>query len=146
MIKVVFVIGVDVKNMIGKILGKIVVVRLMKDGVIVDYDMIIDLLKYIMKKVVKSIGMLFRKLNVVVCIFLGLIVVECCVISDVVKNCGVKNVYLIEELVVVVIGVDLLVDELVVNVVVDIGGGMIEVVIIFFGGVVFCYFIRIGGD
>lgn len=44
--------------------------------------------------------------------------------------------YLIEELFVVVIGVNLLVWELIGSMVVDIGGGMIEVVIIFFGGIV----------
>lgn len=49
---------------------------------------------------------------------------------------GVCDVYFIEELFVVVIGVNLFVWELIGSMVVDIGGGIIEVVIIFLGGIV----------
>lgn len=132
--------------MIGKTPGKIVAVRPMKDGVIADYDMTTDLLKHIMKKAGKSIGMTFRKPNVVVCTPSGSTAVERRAISDAVKNCGAKNVHLIEEPVAAAIGADLPVDEPVANVVVDIGGGTTEVAIISFGGVVSCHSIRIGGD
>ncbi|MCO4851005.1 cell shape-determining protein MreBH [Bacillus vallismortis] len=144
--KAVLAIGTDAKNMIGKTPGKIVAVRPMKDGVIADYDMTTDLLKHIMKKAAKSIGMSFRKPNVVVCAPSGSTAVERRAISDAVKNCGAKNVHLIEEPVAAAIGADLPVDEPVANVVVDIGGGTTEVAIISFGGVVSCHSIRIGGD
>lgn len=144
--KAVLAIGTDAKNMIGKTPGKIVAVRPMKDGVIADYDMTTDLLKHIMKKAGKSIGMTFRKPNVVVCTPSGSTAVERRAISDAVKNCGAKNVHLIEEPVAAAIGADLPVDEPVANVVVDIGGGTTEVAIISFGGVVSCHSIRIGGD
>ncbi|AHZ15404.1 cell shape-determining protein MreBH [Bacillus sp. NEAU-CP5] len=144
--KAVLAIGTDAKNMIGKTPGKIVAVRPMKDGVIADYDMTTDLLKHIMKKAGKKIGMTFRKPNVVVCTPSGSTAVERRAISDAVKNCGAKNVHLIEEPVAAAIGADLPVDEPVANVVVDIGGGTTEVAIISFGGVVSCHSIRIGGD
>lgn len=144
--KAVLAIGTDAKNMIGKTPGKIVAVRPMKDGVIADYDITTDLLKHIMKKAGKSIGMSFRKPNVVVCTPSGSTAVERRAISDAVKNCGAKNVHLIEEPVAAAIGADLPVDEPVANVVVDIGGGTTEVAIISFGGVVSCHSIRIGGD
>lgn len=144
--KAVLAIGADAKNMIGKTPGKIIAVRPMKDGVIADYDMTTDLLKHIMKKAAKSIGMSFRKPNVVVCTPSGSTAVERRAISDAVKNCGAKNVHLIEEPVAAAIGADLPVDEPVANVVVDIGGGTTEVAIISFGGVVSCHSIRIGGD
>lgn len=144
--KAVLAIGTDAKSMIGKTPGKIVAVRPMKDGVIADYDMTTDLLKHIMKKAGKKIGMTFRKPNVVVCTPSGSTAVERRAISDAVKNCGAKNVHLIEEPVASAIGADLPVDEPVANVVVDIGGGTTEVAIISFGGVVSCHSIRIGGD
>ncbi|MEG9461910.1 cell shape-determining protein MreBH [Bacillus amyloliquefaciens] len=144
--KAVLAIGTDAKSMIGKTPGKIVAVRPMKDGVIADYDMTTDLLKHIMKKAGKKIGMTFRKPNVVVCTPSGSTAVERRAISDAVKNCGAKNVHLIEEPVAAAIGADLPVDEPVANVVVDIGGGTTEVAIISFGGVVSCHSIRIGGD
>ncbi|WP_259425439.1 cell shape-determining protein MreBH [Bacillus velezensis] len=144
--KAVLAIGTDAKSMIGKTPGKIVAVRPMKDGVIADYDMTTDLLKHIMKKAGKKIGMTFRKPSVVVCTPSGSTAVERRAISDAVKNCGAKNVHLIEEPVAAAIGADLPVDEPVANVVVDIGGGTTEVAIISFGGVVSCHSIRIGGD
>ena len=144
--KAVLAIGTDAKSMIGKTPGKIIAVRPMKDGVIADYDMTTDLLKHIMKKAGKKIGMTFRKPNVVVCTPSGSTAVERRAISDAVKNCGAKNVHLIEEPVAAAIGADLPVDEPVANVVVDIGGGTTEVAIISFGGVVSCHSIRIGGD
>ncbi|QBK09010.1 rod shape-determining protein [Bacillus velezensis] len=144
--KAVLAIGTDAKSMIGKTPGKIVAVRPMKDGVSADYDMTTDLLKHIMKKAGKKIGMTFRKPNVVVCTPSGSTAVERRAISDAVKNCGAKNVHLIEEPVAAAIGADLPVDEPVANVVVDIGGGTTEVAIISFGGVVSCHSIRIGGD
>lgn len=45
-----------------------------------------------------------------------------------------------------VIGVGLKVEELEGNMVVDIGGGILEIVVIFLGGIVIVKFIRIGGD
>ncbi len=77
--------------------------------------------------------MTFRKPNVVVCTPSGSTAVERRAISDAVKNCGAKNVHLIEEPVASAIGADLPVDEPVANVVVDIGGGTTEVAIISFG-------------
>ncbi len=77
--------------------------------------------------------MTFRKPNVVVCTPSGSTAVERRAISDAVKNCGAKNVHLIEEPVAAAIGADLPVDEPVANVVVDIGGGTTEVAIISFG-------------
>lgn len=39
-------VGLEVWDMIGRILVSIVVIWLMKDGVIVDYDMIVVMMKY----------------------------------------------------------------------------------------------------
>ena len=49
--------GSEAKEMIGKTPGKIVAIRPMKDGVIADYDMTTDLLKQIMKKQEKILGL-----------------------------------------------------------------------------------------
>ncbi|MFS0654281.1 rod-share determining protein MreBH [Bacillus sp. 179-C3.3 HS] len=144
--KTVLAVGSEAKDMIGKTPGKIVAIRPMKDGVIADYDMTTDLLKKVMKKAGKNIGFTFRKPTVVVCAPSGSTAVERRAISDAVKNCGAKQVHLIEEPVAAAIGADLPVDEPVANVVVDIGGGTTEVAIISFGGVVSCHSIRIGGD
>ncbi|WP_108670479.1 rod-share determining protein MreBH [Peribacillus acanthi] len=144
--KNVLAVGQEAKDMIGKTPGKIVAVRPLKDGVIADFDITTQMLKHIMKKAGKKIGLSIRKPVVVVCTPSGSTSVERRAIHDSVKNCGAKHVHLIEEPVAAAIGSDLPVDEPIANVIVDIGGGTTEVAIISFGGIVSCNSIRIGGD
>ncbi|WP_077211605.1 rod-share determining protein MreBH [Bacillus dakarensis] len=144
--KKVLAVGHEAKMMIGKTPGRIVAIRPLKDGVIADYEVTTEMLKAIMKKVSKNIGMTLRKPNVVVCTPSGSTSVDRRAIQDAVRNAGAKKVILIEEPVAAAIGAGLPVDEPVANVVVDIGGGSTEVAIISFGGVVACHSIKVGGD
>ena len=144
--KQVLAVGTEAKNMIGKTPGRIVAIRPLKDGVIADYDVTTSMLKMIVKKASRKMGVSLRKPIVVVCTPSGSTSVERRAIQDAVRNCGAKHVHLIEEPVAAAIGADLPVDEPVANVIVDIGGGTTEVAIISFGGVVSCNSIRLGGD
>jgi rod shape-determining protein MreB and related proteins len=142
----VIAIGLEAKSMIGKTPGNIAAIRPLKDGVIADFDITTEMLRQIMRKISKQLGMAVRKPNVVVCTPSGATSVERRAIQDAVRNSGAKTVHLIEEPVAAAIGADLPVDEPVANVIVDIGGGTTEVAIISYGGVVTCNTIRIGGD
>ncbi|PLR77102.1 rod shape-determining protein [Bacillus sp. V3-13] len=144
--KNVLAVGKEAKDMIGKTPGKIVAIRPLKDGVIADFDVTTEMLKNVIKKASKKIGLAIRKPNVVVCTPSGSTSVERRAIHDAVRNAGAKKVHLIEEPVAAAIGAGLPVDEPVANVIVDIGGGTTEVAIISFGGVVACHSIRIAGD
>jgi rod shape-determining protein MreB and related proteins len=139
-------VGLEAKAMIGKTPGKITAIRPLKNGVIADYDITSELLKYIIGKASSRMGLTIRKPNVVICTPAGSTSVDKRAIQDAAKNAGAKKVFLIEEPVAAAIGAGLPVDEPVANVVVDIGGGSTEVAIISFGGVVACHSIRIGGD
>lgn len=142
----VLAVGTEAKAMIGKTPGNIVAIRPLKDGVIADFDITSQMLKAVMKKVSKLMGISIRKPIVVVCAPSGSTSVERRAIEDAVKSCGTKQVHIIEEPVAAAIGADLPVEEAIANVVVDIGGGTTEVAIISFGGVVSCHSIRVGGD
>ncbi|PLR81758.1 rod shape-determining protein [Bacillus canaveralius] len=144
--KNILAVGKEAKEMIGKTPGKIVAIRPLKDGVIADFDVTTEMLKNVMRKASKKIGLTIRKPNVVVCTPSGSTSVERRAIHDAVRNAGAKKVHLIEEPVAAAIGAGLPVDEPVANVIVDIGGGTTEVAIISFGGVVACHSIRIAGD
>lgn len=139
-------VGHEAKEMVGKTPEKIIAIRPLKEGVIADFDVTTDMLKYVLKKAAKKMGFGLRKPNVVVCIPSGSNSVERRAIEDAVRNAGAKKIALIEEPVAAAIGAGLPVDEPVANVVVDIGGGSTEVAIISFGGVVACHSIKIGGD
>jgi len=142
----VLAVGNEAKLMVGKTPENIVAIRPLKDGVIADYEVTTDLLKHIMKKASKKLGTPLRKPSVVICTPSGSTSVERRAISDAVKQCGAKDVQLIEEPVAAAIGADLSVEEPVANVIVDIGGGTTEVAIISFGGIVSSHSIRVGGD
>ena len=144
--KQVVAVGAEAKEMVGKTPQNIVPIRPLRDGVIADYDVTAQMLRELLKKVSKKIGMSMRKPSVVVCTPSGSTSVERRAIHNAVTSYGAKQVHLIEEPVAAAIGSDLPVDEPVANVVVDIGGGTSEVGIISFGGVVSCNSVRIGGD
>lgn len=144
--KQVIAVGTEAKQMIGKTPRKVLPVRPLKDGVIADYDLTTAMLKAMLKKVSKRLGLSMRKPTVVICIPSGSTAVERRAIHDAVKGYGAKYVHLIEEPIAAAIGAGLPVEDPVANVIVDIGGGTSEVAIISFGGVVTCHSIRMGGD
>ncbi|MGE7921031.1 rod-share determining protein MreBH [Viridibacillus sp. NPDC093762] len=142
----VIAIGTEAKNMIGKTPANIQAIRPLRDGVIADFDMTTEMIKVIMQKVGKIIGGSIRKPSVIVCTPSGATSVERLAIKDAVKQCGAKEVFLIEEPVAAAIGADLPVSEPIASVIVDIGGGTTEVGIISFGGVVTSNTMKLGGD
>lgn len=144
--KQVVAVGLEAKEMVGKTPKNIIPIRPLKDGVIADYDVTAQMLKELLKKVSKKLGMSMRKPTVVVCTPSGSTSVERRAIHNAVTSYGAKQVHLIEEPVAAAIGADLPVDEPIANVVVDIGGGTSEVGIISFGGIVSCNSVRTAGD
>lgn len=82
----VLVVGEEVKKMIGRILGNIVVIRFLRDGVILDYDVIEKMLKFFIDKIVdkKGFGRFFM-LRIMVCVLIGVIEVEKRVVEDVMR-------------------------------------------------------------
>ncbi|MFG3614235.1 rod-share determining protein MreBH [Rummeliibacillus stabekisii] len=138
--------GTEAKEMVGKTPIAIQAVRPLKDGVIADFDMTTALIKSMMEKAAKIMGSSLRKPNVVVCTPAGATSVERLAIQDAVRQCGAKEVFLIEESVAAAIGADLPVSDPIASVIVDIGGGTTEVGIISFGGIVTSNTLKLGGD
>jgi len=144
--KKVVAVGAEAKEMIGKTPRNIVPIRPLKEGVIADYDVTAQMLKELLKRVSKKMGLSVRKPTVIVCTPTGSTAVERRAIHNAIASYGAKNIHIIEEPVAAAIGSDLPVDEPIANVIVDIGGGTAEVGIISFGGVVSSNSVRIGGD
>lgn len=138
--------GKEAKEMIGKTPMTIKAMRPLKDGVIADFNMTTAMIKAMMEKASKKIGSSLRKPNVVVCTPSGATSVERLAIQDAIKQCGAKEVYLIEEPVAAAIGAELPVSDPIASVIVDIGGGTSEVGIISFGGIVTSNTMKLGGD
>ena len=140
----VLAVGNSAKEMIGRTPGSIVSVRPLKDGVIADFDTTAIMLKYFIKKAVKS-G-IFSKPRVVVCIPSGVTEVERRAVEDAARQAGAKDVELIEEPMAAAIGANLPVSEPTGSMVVDIGGGTSEVAVISLGDIVAACSVRVAGD
>lgn len=132
------------KKCYGRTPEQIKAVRPLKDGVIADFTATQLMLKNIIKKV--SARYNIGKPKVVVGVPSGITEVEERAVEESVLQAGAKEVYLIEEPMAAAIGSNLEVGEPSGNMIVDIGGGTTEVVVISLGGIVVSHSIRIAGD
>lgn len=137
-------VGDSAKSMIGRTPGDIVAIRPMRDGVIADYNITLTMLKYFIKKTVKT--SLFSKPRVVICVPSGVTEVEKRAVEEATYQAGGSEVLLIEEPMAAAIGANLPVEEPYGSMVVDIGGGTSEVAVISLGGIVTSRSLRMAGD
>ena len=84
--KKVLAVGKEAKEMIGKTPEKIAVIRPLKDGVIADYEITTEMLRFIIQKASKSLGFSFRKPNVMVCTPAGSTSVDRRAIQDAIRQ------------------------------------------------------------
>ncbi len=137
-------VGEEAKKMIGRTPGNIVAVRPMKDGVIADFDVTEEMLRYFITKAHKRTRLV--RPRIIICVPSGVTEVEKRAVLDAAQQAGARKAYLIEEPMAAAIGADLPVNEPAGNMIVDIGGGTTEVAVISLGGIVSSTSIRIGGD
>lgn len=140
----VLAVGEEAKQMIGRTPGNIIAIRPMKDGVIADFDVTQNMLKYFIAKAIGTRS--FVRPRVVVAVPSGVTEVEKRAVIDATLQAGAREAYLIEEPMAAAIGAGLPVHEPTGNMVVDIGGGTTEVAVISLGGIVTSRSIRVGGD
>jgi rod shape-determining protein MreB len=137
-------VGADAKRMIGRTPGHILAVRPLKDGVIADFDVAEQMLRYFIQKVHRRRHL--AKPRIVVAVPSGLTGVEQSAVKEACHQAGARRVYIFEEPLAAAIGAGLPVNEPTGNMIVDIGGGTTEVAVISLGGIVASESIRVGGD
>lgn len=137
-------VGNEGKNMIGRTPGNIVAIRPMKDGVIADFEVTEEMLRYFIHKVHNRKRLVWPR--VAVCVPSGITAVEKRAVTESAMQAGAKKVYTIEEPMAAAIGAGLPVQEPQGCMIVDIGGGTTEVAVISLGGIVFCKSVRVAGD
>ncbi len=137
-------VGLEAKQMIGRTPGHIQAIRPLKDGVIADFDICEEMLRYFIQKV--SPGRWIAKPRIVICVPSGITGVERRAVQDAAEFAGARKALIIEEPMAAAIGAGLPVHEPTGNMIVDIGGGTTEVAVISLGGIVACQSVRIGGD
>jgi len=139
-------IGREAKRMVGKTPSNIVATRPLVDGVVSDFEITEQMLKYFIDKVHKGHFTLFPRPRVLVGIPSGVTEVEKRAVIDATINAGAREAYLIDEPMAAAIGARLPVQEAAGNMIVDIGGGTTDIAIISLGGIVVSRNLRIAGD
>jgi len=144
--KQVLTIGDEAKKMVGRTPAHIVAVRPLSDGVISDFEITEQMLKYFIQKTNTGRWSLSPRPRVIIGVPYGVTEVERRAVEEAAKNAGAREVYLIEEPMAAAIGARIPIQEAKGNMIVDIGGGTCEVAMIALGGVVASRSLRIAGD
>lgn len=137
-------IGSEAKSMLGRTPYEIEAVRPMRDGVIADFDLVEQMLKYFIRKVQKY--PFFIRPRACIGVPSGITEVEKRAVVDSAESAGCREVYLVAEPMASAIGMDIPVGDPSGNMVIDIGGGTAEIAVIALYGMVCDTSVRIGGD
>jgi rod shape-determining protein MreB len=139
-------IGLEAKKMIGRTPAHIVATRPLRSGVISDFEVTEQMLKYFIEKAQKKRFLLNPRPRIIVGVPWGVTEVEKKAVIDAGKSAGAREVFLIEEPMAAALGARLPIQEAGGNFIVDIGGGTCEVAVISLGGIVLAKSLRIAGD
>ena len=146
MAKQIMAVGQEAKIMLGKTPGQIEVIRPMKDGVIADFHVTEEMIKYFIKKAAKQVKLMSIPPTIVICVPCGSTQVERRAIKESALAAGARRVEIVEEAMAAALGAGLPFSSPQASMVVDIGGGTTEVGVVSLGGLVYADSIRIAGD
>ncbi len=139
-------IGKEAKRMVGKTPSHIVATRPLVDGVVSDFEVTQQMLRYFISQVTSDGYSFLRRPRVLIGIPCGVTEVEKRAVIEATLNAGAREAFLIDEPMAAAIGARLPVIDASGNMVVDIGGGTTEIAVISLGGVVVARSLRIAGD
>ena len=140
----VLAVGTEAKMMLGRTPANIQAVRPLKNGVIADFEVTQEMIKYFIRKVHNRKNLLHPR--IVIGIPARITEVEKRAVQESAEQAGAREVYLIEEPMAAAIGSDLPVSEPHASMICDIGGGTTEIAVISLGGMVVAKSLDIAGD
>src|SRR5579885_1686765 len=135
-------VGSDAERMIGRTPATIAATRPLRHGVIADFEVTEQMLRYFIRK---TIDRRIAHPRLIVCAPSGVTEVEKRAVEEASLAAGARRVHLIEEPIAAAIGAGMEIDEPVGRMVVDVGGGTSEMAVISLGGIVVSRSVRVGG-
>lgn len=139
-------IGKKAKEMVGKTPSHIVATRPLVDGVVSDFEVTEQMLRYFIDKVHQDSFSLISRPRVLIGIPSEVTEVEKRAVIDAAMSAGAREAFIIDEPMAAAIGARLPVTTAAGNMIVDIGGGTSEIAVISLGGVVTSRSLRVAGD
>lgn len=137
-------VGLEAKNMVGKTPQSIITYRPLRDGVIADYRVTEAMLRYYMNKALGKWN--FFKPEVIVSVPAGVSSTEKRAVIEATVKAGAKKAFVVKEPILAAIGAGVLIEEPGGHMVVDMGGGTIDVAVISLGGIVASTSVKCAGD
>ena len=137
-------IGEEARLMLGRTPGNIIAVRPLRQGVISDYKVTEQMLRYFIQKALGK--KTFRKPRISVCVPSGVTEVEKKAVEDATYQAGARAVEIIEEPIAAAIGAGIDISKPCGNMIVDIGGGTADIAVISLQGTVVSTSVKIAGD
>jgi rod shape-determining protein MreB len=138
-----FAFGDDAFLMVGKTHRSITTEYPLKDGVISNYTLTREMVKYFINKVDNT---KMVKPKVCICIPSAVTGIEKRAVVDAAESCGARQIFLIDEPIAAAIGSGIDVIKANGNIIVDIGGGTTDIAVISLGGVVVSRSIKVAGN
>lgn len=140
----VLAVGSEAKKMIGRTPDSIRAYRPMKDGVIADYRVTEVMLRYFLRKALPKFNIL--KPDVMVSVPAGVTSTERRAVVEATIKAGARNAYVVKEPILAAIGAGVPIYEPQGHMIVDIGGGTIDVAVISLGGIVAANSVKCAGN
>jgi len=137
-------VGQEAKEMTGRTPDAIRIYRPLRDGVIADYRVTEAMLRYFIRKVVKTFR--FLKPELLIGVPAGITSTEKRAVIEAGMAAGAKGVYVAKEPILAAIGAGIPINSCSGHMIVDIGGGTSEVAVISLGGIVTAHSLRVAGD
>ncbi len=140
----VLAVGIEAKQMIGRTPDSIRAYRPMRDGVIADYRVTEIMLRYFLRKALGRYQ-LFRP-EVMVSVPAGVSSTEKRAVVEASMKAGARSAYVVKEPILAAIGAGIPIYEPQGHMIVDCGGGTIDVAVISLGGIVASASVKCAGN
>lgn len=140
----VLAVGAEAKLMIGRTPDSIRAYRPMKDGVIADYRVTEAMLRYFIRKALGRFQII--RPEVMISVPAGVSSTEKRAVVEAAAKAGAKNAYVVKEPILAAIGAGIPIYEPQGHMIVDIGGGTIDVAVIALGGIVAANSVKCAGN
>lgn len=138
----VLAVGNEAYKMLGRTPEYIVAVKPLKDGVVSDNEMTEAMLIAFIKKVIGRIV----KPRIILCVPSSVTDVEKRAVVEAALSAGARKVYLIEEPIAALIGAGIDISKPNGTMVVDIGGGTVDIAVVSFNGIVKSASLKLAGN
>ncbi|MES2006711.1 MAG: rod shape-determining protein [Patescibacteria group bacterium] len=138
-------VGAVAKAMLGRTPGHLTAVRPLVEGVVSDFEATEEMLAYLINRA-QGVSKKLLGPRAVIGVPSGITNVEIRAVKDAARNAGAREVYIVEEPMAAALGIRMPVREAVGSMIVDIGGGTVDIAVISLGGIVRSKNLRVAGD